>query len=149
MRKQEITIEIFGDINNLAPKVLDVVEFKVKCRDSNDFVFVEALCIENICILIANQNIRDAKKYGHLAYLNFADFEGDSSSLGIDILVGVDYYHSFISGKVIQGSKGPVASESVLGWVLSGSLCNDRLPSSAQCFETHVMRCEVAKFHSK
>ena len=142
VRKEKITIKTFGDVGNPVPKVLDVVEFKVKHRNRNAFVVVEALCTENICSPIVNQNVSDAKKFKHLVDLDFADFEGNASSLGIDILVGVDYYHSFINGKVLRGSNGPVASESVLGWVLSGAMCNNR-SSSIHCFETHVMRCEV------
>ena len=46
----------------------------------------------------------------------------DSPEMGVDVLVGADYYCSFMSGRCIKGyeSKSRVALESRIGWVLTG-----------------------------
>ena len=36
------------------------------------------------------------------------------------MLVGSDHYWDFITGNVIKSEDGPVAVESVFGWILSG-----------------------------
>ena len=42
-------------------------------------------------------------------------------SLNIDMLVGLDYYYSFITGKTIRGMPNePVAIESIFGWIICG-----------------------------
>ena len=37
------------------------------------------------------------------------------------VLVGSDYYWEFMTGETLQGTDGPVAVHSTLGWLLSGS----------------------------
>ena len=70
------------------------------------------------------------------------DFNENSSELlPIEILVGVDYYHQFFTGKVIRNEAGPVASSSVLGWVLSGRFPCVEGSSFCLSAETHFMRC--------
>jgi len=54
--------------------------------------------------------------------LSLADDSCNKFESNVNILVGLDYYHSFFSGRIIRADKGPVALESVLGWVLSGSI---------------------------
>ena len=38
------------------------------------------------------------------------------------ILIGADHYHDIVTGEVIKGSLGPVATSSKLGWLLSGTI---------------------------
>ena len=64
----------------------------------------------------------------YLFGLQLAYSTHNCSSLDVDILVGGDFYWDFFSGKMICGTTGPVAMESSLGWVLSGSV--DSLPTS-------------------
>lgn len=40
----------------------------------------------------------------------------------VDILVGIDFYYSLVSGRLVRDSEGPVAIESSLGWILSDGL---------------------------
>ena len=39
--------------------------------------------------------------------------------MNIDILIGADFYWSFMAGKARESSLGPTAVESILGWLLS------------------------------
>ena len=73
--------------------------------------------------------------------MELADFNENSSELPIGILVGVDYYHQFFTDKVIKKEAGPVASSSVLRWVLSGLFPCAEESSSCLSAETHSMRC--------
>ena len=76
------------------------------------------MCVPTICSPISKQNIKSAQeKYNHLSNLELADYSDCQSDSNIHILIGVDFYYSFISGKVRRGESGPVALESCLGWV--------------------------------
>ena len=63
-------------------------------------------------------------------------------TLNIDILVGGDYYWQFFSGKIVRGIAGPVAMETSLGWVLSGSVPNNSTNTNV-LIATHVMKVKL------
>ena len=64
----------------------------------------------------------DILRYIYLRNLDFADkYTSDNSEKSIDILIGMDYYFNFVTGKIKRGPPGcPVAIESNFGWILSG-----------------------------
>ena len=59
----------------------------------------------------------------HLANLIFTDVYPRGSA-EVDILIGADYYFSFVNGECIKGSKPDTltAVNSTLGWIVSGPL---------------------------
>ena len=150
LRKEKVIIKTFGQ-NDCRVQNLDVVQFKVRDKRDNSFVFVEALCVPNICSPLTRQDIDLAKHlYKHVSSLDLADSGNCSEICSIDILIGVDFYHSFLTGKFMKANEGPVASESILGWVLSGCIKSNSENCSAlqHCFKTHVMRCVVEERES-
>ena len=85
--------------------------------------------------------------------------EPPTSIQNVDLLVGLDYYFSFVSGKIIRGNPGnPVAVESILGWMVCGptQLFIDkkeafnnliRIGDSLEGFdEESELKCELKKF---
>jgi hypothetical protein len=75
--------------------------------------------------------------------LELADHEGDSPNLPVGILIGVDYYHTFMTGKVVRSKAGPVACGTKVGWVVSGKIGAG--PPDLHCFETHILRASVER----
>ena len=61
----------------------------------------------------------------------------------LGILVGLDYYHSFFTGKFIRTTGGRTATESIFGWVLSGPVSREGVSSHSNltCSTAHIMRC--------
>ena len=62
-------------------------------------------------------------QYPHLQDLDLADCyitNEHNSNTDIDILIGSDYYFDLITGEIVRGEKGPVAINSVFGWLVSG-----------------------------
>ena len=57
------------------------------------------------------------RRLGKLVSLDLAD-DFESQSDEVDILVGVDQYHRFVTGKMKRGAGGPVATNSVFGWLV-------------------------------
>ena len=75
-----------------------------------------------ICSPLTNQQIRFAQQnYSYLKNLTLAENVINGGELPVDILSGLDYYYSFLSGKTVRGPpNGPVALESIFGWILCG-----------------------------
>ena len=141
LRKEKLVIKTFGN-NDSSLKELDVVQFKIYSKFVSSFIYVEALSVPVICSPLKNQNINAPhKRYQHLEGLTLADHGYGDVDTDVNILIGVDFYYSFLSGKIVRGEEGPVALESSLGWILAG--CNgSSIGNSAHCFETHTMHAE-------
>ena len=70
---------------------------------------------------IACQTIELAQAtYDHIIELDLADSTNGSRDLKVDVLIGGDYYWKFIIGEIKRGPCGPIAVDTILGWVLSG-----------------------------
>ena len=120
VRTERVIIKTFGE-EKAAAKELDVVRLKVESKFGLEDVYVEALSVPFICSPLKDQNIKAAvSHYDHLKGLPLADVVNDNTNLQVDILIGMDYYFSFIMCESIRGKSGPVALKSTLGWVLAG-----------------------------
>ena len=62
----------------------------------------------------------DVTKYPHLTDLQLADNNCTDQTNNIDVLIGSNYYWSVVTGELVKGNSGPVAMNSVFGWLLSG-----------------------------
>ena len=109
-----------------ALKEIDVAQICVKSKTKSRNVYIEALSIPFLCSSIQGQSIEtlDISKYNRLKNLDFADifkYTSDNSEKSIDILIGMDYYFNFVTGKIKRGPpRCPVAIESNFEWILSG-----------------------------
>ena len=83
----------------------------------NEVVPVKAVSFPQLCSPIS-RNV-DISRYPHLQGLNLADIftEGNRT---VDLVLGIDYYHTIVQGEVCKGGEGPIAVKSKLGWLLSG-----------------------------
>jgi len=146
-RKENVVLNTFGQVSSTM-KSLDVVQIRVRHKNSSSSTFIEALVVPSICTPLSGQDLAFASvELPHLTDLQFADCNDFSQKVTVDILVGLDFYHQFISGKIITGEVGPVALESVLGWVISGPLC-DMQETSVHCNQVHTMRCSTQEDNS-
>eukprot|EP00795_Rhopilema_esculentum_P016014 gene16014-7350_t len=141
--RETLTIKTFGEEEGEI-KVCDVTQFCVRSPYNDTIVYVTAYVVPVVCSPLQNQEINFATQaYPHLATLPLADFQISSCSSEIDILIGLDFYWSFVSGGCIRGEKGgPCALESTLGWILSGEIqnCKELRPVSTNLTQTHVLK---------
>ena len=144
VRKERVVIKTFGESEGSEAKVLRVVKFKVKHKNSSRFTFVEALCVPQVCGKLRNQNSFSVTEFSHVKNLTLADEINCSIDRPVGVLVGIDFYYDFFTGRISKGKVNePVASETHLGWVLSGKVLNssDQLGEESNCF--HAMKCFV------
>ena len=80
--------------------------------------------------------------------IELANSNHGNEELQIDLLIGADYMRSFFTGvtKRAENDEGPVASCTILGWVLSGERKNLRL-SSVNFVSTHVLKVTTLTQH--
>ena len=121
------------------------------CRNyvdvGDNVVSIKALTFPTICSPMATRV--DLKAYPHLQGLQLADSFSSTSDREIGLLIGADYYHEFVTGDIIKGSAGPVATSSKVGWLLSGNaaasstdiFCNN--VSSVLAIDTVPKRNEI------
>ena len=78
-----------------------------------------------------------------LSELTLADFCTERETLGVGILVGLDYYWKLGTGHTIKGAQGPTAVHTKLGWVLSGPVCLGSVENQqrSNLVTTHVLKC--------
>ena len=76
---------------------------------------IETTCMPVICADLLNQNIQHVSaRYPHLAGLKLAGTSKDLNKR-IEILIGTDYYYSFVFGDVSKGKVNePVTINSFL-----------------------------------
>ena len=96
VRQERILIKIFGQ-SDFSAQSVDIVVVKIK--KGNTERFVEAIYKSVICSELLNQNITFASQnYAHLNGLELGDCSKNSVNK-VDMLIGLDYYNTFITGE--------------------------------------------------
>lgn len=96
---ENIVINAFGKTNDSHIETIDVVQLKVKHLGKDRFAFIETIIYPLICLPLKRQEKKIVKNsYQHLYNLKLADRNQASS----ECVVGIDFYHSFFTGKTIR-----------------------------------------------
>ena len=122
MRKETILMKRFASDEGVL-KVLDVVQICVRGKTKTVNVYIEDLCIPLFCSPLQDQTLNGVfnKNYDYLKDLSLSDDYNDTTDKLVDLLIGLDYYFNFVTGKVRRGPPScPVAVDSILGWILCG-----------------------------
>ena len=142
VRRENIIIQTFNSTESELREV-EIVQIRVNRKDHSGFVYVEAICVPEICSPLRNQQVKTVvDNHKHLQNLKLAEFCENSNELAVDVLIGCDFYFSFVSGVVKKGETGPSAVETCLGWVLCGT-CQTEFKEKTtfvQLNTTHVLR---------
>ena len=111
-----LRISGFGGASN-GSRTYPMTSLTLRSRFGGDTLPFSAFVVPKIASSI-NPSFH-LSKLGELASLDLADdFEPQSDE--VDILVGVDQHHRFVTGEMKRGTGGPVATNSVFGWLVSG-----------------------------
>ena len=142
IKKERMIVKAF-ETENEKPRLIDIVHARVCGVEKIIMVEVELCVIKNICSHIAYQTIELAQAtYEHMIKLDLADRTDGHSELKIDVLIGADFYWKFITGETIRCKGGPVALNTVLGWVLSGPLDSKDSHVTTNHVSNHVLKID-------
>ena len=97
---ETIQIKTFGNSESY-DKTCDVVNFGVRIR-SGETLEIAALVVPLICNPLTSQPITTSGEcHKHLLGLELADSADGNDVLGVDVLIGSDWYWSLVTGRVI------------------------------------------------
>ena len=145
IRTEKVLIKEFGNDKGTL-KQCDLVQLAVQGEDSLT-IYVFAYVVDVICSPLSNQVIQFAQAtYPHLRNRRLADQNHDMSDMEINLLIGADFFWSFMLDSVIRGETGvgPVATLSHFGYVLSGPVPVHSLREfSSNITISHVLKMET------
>ena len=127
--KESLSIKIFGNDVTSQPTECEKVKVSVGNINKLSSRETEVFVVPTICSPIRSQQINNAKNQcAHLQDIELANSSHRNEELQIDLLIGADFMWSFFTGvtKRAENNEGPVASCTILGWVLSGPVFGER-----------------------
>ena len=122
-------IKTFGNDVTSQPTECEKVKVSVGNINKLSSREIEEFVVPTICSPIGSQQINiDKNQFAHLQDIELADSNHRNEELQIDLLIGADFMWSFFTGvtKRAENKEGPVASCTILGWVLSGPVSGER-----------------------
>ena len=115
MKIEKLYLNTFGH-NSFKTQQCAVISFYLQGLEA---IRLLALTSPSICSPLPSAI--SVSNYPHLQDLLLAD-ECDKPRTEVNVLIGSNFYWSFVTGDVVKSSKGPVAVDSKLGWLLSGPI---------------------------
>ena len=98
-----------------------------------------------ICDPLIHQPIEHIQeRFTHLQGLDLADLSTGVDQLKLDVLLGSDLYWKIATGEVRRGTCGPIAIDTILGWVLSGPIRdNHPIESFVNLTSVHTLHIDT------
>ena len=116
---EQISLSSFGNPVSAA-RLLQVATISVHTQDQSA-IPISVLVVPTLAPPLQNSVRMDVSKLPYLKDLRLAHPITEDDNFEITILVGADYYWTFVQDQVIHGD-GPTAVKSRLGYLLSGPL---------------------------
>lgn len=148
-REQCLSVATFGATRE-EPRTCQVVQVGVRMRDGSTLQ-LSLFAVPMICEPLVSQPVTaSAEIHHHLVSLDLADCSDGESAMGVDVLVGSDYYWDLVTGDVCRGNSGPTAIHTRLGWVLSGpTQAKEQDQFSVNLLATHTLRVDTQQSDTK
>ena len=136
--RETINVAVFGQ-SETRSQGCDIVEVHIKSLwDPNQTVKITATVVPYICQAINYESIEwEKEEYDAFRDVELADYglkEKNNKNENISILIGADYYWSFVENDVIRNKNGLVAVKSKLGYLLSGPINSNSSKNSNALF---------------
>ena len=133
-KKEKLQLNTFGEPGFKGINC-DLVKVHLRAPGTGEIIQLQALQFPTICSSVPNAvNLNNFPK---LLSLDLAD-PPSSAPEGNDILIGSDYYWTFVGEEVIRTDGGPTVVKSKLGWLLSGPTMTSDSPTIVG---THLTVC--------
>eukprot|EP00794_Sanderia_malayensis_P016989 gene16989-18701_t len=148
LSQETLSIKTFG-MNDGTLQVCDLTQIAVRSPFTDEVTYVDVYVVPMVCAPLTRQVIKEAVNlYPHLQRIPLADFNPNGEELDVQILIGADAIWNLMTGRSIRGELGPVALETKLGWVLSGTVPGVITTSTTQTnlIQTHVLRVGVETY---
>ena len=120
VKKGKLTLNMFGR-NSFSKKECDMIEVRLQGRQGSTVTII-ALSFPTICAPLPSPV--EVDRYIYLQDLELTDQRLDHNDNGesIDLLIDMDLYWDVVTGDRVQGAEGPMAVNSVFGWLWCGPI---------------------------
>ena len=144
LRREWLTVNTFGQ-GAMGSNSREVVGIDLTAVGGGKVMTIQAFVVPEIS-RVHNERLEIAcRDYPHLAKIWLSDVCKSSEHLEIDLLIGAYYLWSFQTGNVVRGEVNePVAVQTELGWVISGSLTYKQ-PDRAQGVQVNFVGSDSVK----
>ena len=106
--------------------IFRVCKAAIGALDGGPTTSVDLIATDNLVHPIQGHCV-DILSYPHLKDLQISENYNSDEPLPVDVIIGADYYHLFVTGDRRMGKqKEPVAVDTILGWTLHGSFLSTR-----------------------
>ena len=136
--KESISLASFGS-NSAAHRNLPIDVIQVHTA-TGDKISISVLIVPKIAPPLQNLPRTSVRQVPHLDGLQLAHPITDSENFEISVLIGADYYWSFVQDHIVRGD-GPTAVQSKLGYLLSGPLSTSHQGSTAGLLQVSALCC--------
>jgi hypothetical protein len=99
------------------------------------------LSVSHICEPLLHAAV-DLEKYPQFGSLEFSTELARENQIKPEILIGADQYWKLLTGEVMKCNNGRVASNSLLGWILTGPVATERDIENQTIPLTHVLKID-------
>ena len=136
--KESISLASFGS-NSAAHRNLPVGVIQVHTI-AGDKISISVLIVPKIAPPLQNLPRTSLQQVPHLNGLQLAHPITENENFEISVLIGADYYWSFVQDHIVRGN-GPTAVESRLGYLLSGPLSTCSQNPTARLLQVSALCC--------
>ena len=147
--KESFYRKVFGKSESILQKC-NIVALKDFTRNNENFV-LELICKPfNLTSFAFQHQVRHVvKKYEHMRNLKIAQTSPHEVT-NINVLIGLDHYHSLITGETIKGKiYETIAINLVMGWIICGNYRNENSNSNTSCIFFTQTKTSFCQFKTK
>lgn len=121
--EQDTNILSFGGVEKHHNSMKKVAVTLKKTEDGPGNLTLNMAQIDTICGPVNSNLTLSEEEMEHLRDLDLADPpEQWSENRDIDLLIGMDFYQDIVTGHVRRSASGPIAMESIFGWIIGGRI---------------------------
>ena len=143
VRSENITVASFG-AESLSSQNLPVAQINIETQ-AGDLIPISVLIVLLIAAPLHHTLRTCIANYPYLKELKLAHPVTGAENFQISVLIGADFYWSFVRDKIIRGD-GPTAQQSKLGYLLSGPLSlSTSQPTTTNMSHIAIIPKEVSK----
>ena len=139
----KLEVNTFGE--GLIHKSCPIYSVELVSHYTSFSVTVDLIGTDSLVHPIQGRQI-ELDSYPHLKSLFLSEDYSSSSHLVVDVLIGADLYHDFVSGRCKRGARNePIAIETSLGWTIHGPFSSNKGKAESQSGVSLLCKASVSE----
>ena len=141
-KTRELLITSGFDNSKSTPEFYEVVELNVQANDGTE-IAIRAIVIDFLIDPLEDKYREKLLELTHLKNLNLAHPYTGEKTFQVDLLIGADFYWSFIGDEKRIRGQGPTAINSKISYLVFGRLDSVKVQKPVQAISLHIQTVEA------